>query len=314
MVTPQQECRLNAKDVSFSALQATIANLEKNENVHLRGEHDGEIEGAITGSWVWNMASFNLAVRADVPSVVCQELERRFRESLVISPPDSLTSRVATLSDAQNLHAALDKIGDWFPTEAEEINRQRDAIVAEVSVNTEIAVKATSAAPRSLSGEETGEIAGEDSTAVDLSPCQVAILEAFFEAALFVWGILGIRRSVMARRKEAFFKNTKSYANSAMKRSINAMHEANGLAAKARAFASWMLGSAGAAGIWWGIREWYDGLSTTERWWQGAYVIATFAAWVASDSIAFVAEVLLSIAQAVKLVNSVEHVVEVCYP
>jgi hypothetical protein len=244
----------------------------------------------------------------------------------------------------ESIENALDQLSQWFPEQAANINKYEDQLVQNILDNTtpeantplgKLAVKSVAdaalpvvnpAVAAAANSKTAKDIQGmvipgvalsqfEDNELLDLSflytPCNLAIAGALVNSGFFVLSLVGLRASATDKLTRLFLEELGPSING-FARLLENFKTAEGTYEKAKAFFKIAGGLYKASGFkvlikaWAEQAEWYDWVVT------GALAIAQLTAWLATDGIAFIAEVALSLGSAGAMVVSIANAVNTC--
>ena len=208
--------------------------------------------------------------------------------------------------DKQQIEVAIDKLVEWFPEEAENLNTNRELIVNNILNDIPEPPASLSEIKHTVPKEEI------ELTLPHLTPCEKAIGMVVFDIVMFVFGLVGLHVSNQERLNRALIREIGPTTLRGFARSIHNFSAAEGKMAKAKALFS-IMGEIWNAG---GFRAAFKVVKDEMSWWEWAKtgIIATvqITAWFATDGIAFIAEAALSIMSAEQLIEDSIKVGKVC--
>ena len=196
----------------------------------------------------------------------------------------------------EQINEAVDTLGKWFPEEAPNLEKYREAIVDHVVGGTEL----VSDSP--LASVKFG----------NLTECEEACGMVAADVVSFVFGLAGLHVSNEERIRRAIIQELGWETLRGLSRMIHEFNEASGATKKAWVLFRlmcqiWKAGGFGAA---------LKIIKSEMPWWEwvktGLLAVTQITAWIASDGVAFVAEAVLSIMSAEQLIEDAVHAVKVC--
>jgi hypothetical protein len=210
-------------------------------------------------------------------------------------------------SRRSQIDAALNTFCSEFPEEAPKLQEHRGAIIEAILADCKPAIDSPlhrlefvpSYLARNLEREA-------------LSPCTEAIAVVAVDTVFFVLGMLGLHASNQQRMGRVVWQQLGGKTLLGFQREVQALDEADGAIAKAKALFSLVkhLKNAGAFTAVW------TELKNEMTWWQwtksGILSVAQFTAWFATDGVAFIAEAALLVMSATQLIQDVATSVKTC--
>jgi hypothetical protein len=210
----------------------------------------------------------------------------------------------------RNVSSALNTLADWFPEEAEDIRLYKAELV-ELIVTRSVPGKDSPIAQMRYKRPPMAPVSRKTEEPL-FTPCESAIAAAVANAGIFVVGIIGLRvtystnvaramqRTMGAKTLNGFRTMFKTFSDSKDK-----FEAAKGLFTIAGSI--WQGGGFKIIlEAWKKEAKWYDFILA------GVTMIAQLVIWFASDGVAFVAQVALTILSAVTLGRSIYDAVNTC--
>ena len=208
---------------------------------------------------------------------------------------------------------AVDTFAKWFPEDAASYKRHRTAIVNHIYEGTD---PSSDSELSSLKLQKSQVGAGSVIEAVSLpqlTPCQKACCRVAVDVVSFVLGSIGLYVSNTERITRALLREHGADTLRGLARAIRDFSEADGAMKKAKALFT-LFGNIYKA---FGLRAVFKVINEEMTTWEwiktGIIVVAQITAWFATDGVAFIAEVALTIMSAVQLIEDADKAVKVCY-
>ena len=202
------------------------------------------------------------------------------------------------------LEPAFQEIQEIFPKEEPQIQEHRAALIEHLSNQSE---PAPDSPILKLNHSELISL-----PPVPITACDEAIAIAIVEAILFLFGAKGLKISNEERVARAIFRELGPDTLRGLSRAIVNFNEAQGAEEKAKALFA-LVGGIYNAG---GFRAVLKALKHELSWWEwfkiSAIMVAQLTAWLATDGVAFVAEVSLTILGATDLIEACAKVAQQC--
>jgi len=224
----------------------------------------------------------------------------------------SKLSAIQSQLSKDQVQQSLNQLSEWFPLEAPQFKSHEELIVQSILQQEE---------PQELteiefSSTTTTTVESEVSVDIELptpTPCEEAIGMCIVSIVMFVFGLLGLHVSNQERLSRELLRELGPDTLRGFKAAIHNFSVAQGKKNKALALFK-IAGGIYKAG---GFKAAFKALEHEMGWWAWtkAAIIscAQFTAWFASDGVAFVAEVVLTIMSAEQLIESADKVVETCF-
>ena len=217
--------------------------------------------------------------------------------------PDFFTNEMATSKTEltkERVSEALDTLAKWFPEEAQNFTKNRDAIVRHIVEGTE---PASGAALLLVQSHPKAERLVSTLAEPPWTPCEEAIGVFLVDVVFLVLGLVGLHVSNQERITRALLRELGPDTVRGFLRAIRNFNEADGAYQKAKALFA-IFGGIYKAG---GFRAVFKVLKDEMSWWEwlktGIIAVAQIAAWFATDGVAFIAEVALNIMSAEQLLE-----------
>jgi len=273
---PYEKFTLVHNDDGTQSIASTVFS-----NVHLRIDGDGVTTPAPDGAGVAN----------------CQ---------YGIGPYEKLA--VCDCLTHQQANDAIDQLASWFPDEAAKIQAYRAQLVGAccppytTSAELEASLRAIPFASLTAIEEE------ED---VELDPCQTAVAWAVVDSVVFALGLIGLRGLNRARIQRVITPRIGRMING-LRRSCRFFVNSPTMLGKARALFALLsqVWSAIGQALWQLMRD------SVSSWWEWLKIVvismAQFAAWFATEGVAFFAECVLVLVSAVQLLEDFATVGREC--
>jgi len=205
------------------------------------------------------------------------------------------------------VEAALETFCAWFPEEAPKLQEHRGAIIETILSDCAPAIDS----PLLQLQFAPSDLAVNLERAA-LSPCEEAIAAVVVDVIFFAMGLLGLHVSNQERMERVIIREFGGKTLNGFRREVEALHEAKGAFAKAKAVFS-LLGHIKNAGA---FKAVWKELKHEMSFWQwaksGTIAVLTFATWFASDGAAFIAEAALQVMSATQLIEDAAKSVKTC--
>ena len=199
----------------------------------------------------------------------------------------------------EQVNAAVDTLGKWFPEEASKLTKHCEAIVDHIVRGTEPA----SGHPLAIMKQETFP---------GLTPCQEACGIVTVDAVMFAFGLVGLRVSNEERISRAIIRELGGETLRGFAREIQEFSEADSAMNKAKVLYT-LMGQIKRAS---GFNAFFKVIKDDMTWWDWiktcVIAVAQITAWFATDGIAFIAEAALSIMDAEQLIEDAVKAVKAC--
>ena len=206
----------------------------------------------------------------------------------------------------EQIAEAVDTLGKWFPEEAPKLAKYREAIIDHVVRKSE---PAADSALATMKYSETRPVLVELPT---LTPCEEACIKVVVDVVFLVIGLVGLHASNEERITRAIIRELGGETLRGFSRAIHAFSDADGAMNKAKALFT-LFGQIYNAG---GFKAALKIIKDEMTWWDwvktGLIAVAQITAWFATDGVAFVAEVALSIMSAEQLIEDAVKAVKDC--
>ena len=200
----------------------------------------------------------------------------------------------------EQLNEGLETFSKWFPEEAENIQKHRDAIIRHIVEGT------NPDASSPLLAQSYAKVSDRDLKADlshELTPCIQAIAVFIADVVFFLLGLVGLHVSNQERITRALLRELGEDTLRGFLRLIHEFNSASGAVEKAKALFSIFSGIYKAGGF----SAVFKVIKDEMTWWEwlktGVIAAAQITAWFATDGAAFIAEVALNIMSAEQLIE-----------
>ncbi|RFZ92301.1 hypothetical protein D0C36_12765 [Mucilaginibacter conchicola] len=239
----------------------------------------------------------------------------------------------------ESIQNALNQLRDWFPEQAATLKKHNDELVQNILKDTEpdpnsplgklaeqpanvVVIPTPSAANAKtaqlvqsmvIPGAKITELSDEELFDITklYTPCTKAVGKAMLSSGLFVLSMVGIRTSASDRMYHAFLAEFGPVADK-FTRLFNDFDKANTAYQKGKLMFKIGGGLLKASCFKAILKSWAEEASWFDWVTASAFAIAQFTVWFATEGVAFIAEVVLLLANAGFLIKDIANAVSVC--